>query len=79
VGEIERLLTSVEGVEHIISEYVKDYRHLLIDWPDERVRRALCIDAFSIDPTARWSLIPRTPDGCKNCFLYQLTHLDRFF
>jgi hypothetical protein len=44
-----------------------------------QVRYTLCIDAFSVDPTAWANFDPQTPDGHKNCFLFQLTPLNRRF
>jgi hypothetical protein len=72
---IQSILSDVDGAQRVLTEYLEDYASLVASY----VRRTLCIDAFSVDPTARASFDSQTPDVHKNCFLFQLIHLYRRF
>jgi hypothetical protein len=39
----------------------------------------LCINVFSVNPTARVADLTHAPSSYKNCFFFQLTPLDRHF
>lgn len=73
VARIERYLTNVETLRLIISQFMADSRSSL----PGTVFCTLCIDAFSINPTARADQKSSSPDRCNNSFLFQLTPLNR--
>jgi hypothetical protein len=58
-----------------ITTYLQDYPSLLT----ASLRCSLCIDAFSVDPTARVIDLAHDASSYKTCFLFQLTPLDRRF
>jgi hypothetical protein len=76
VTTIKVSLTDVDLAGSLVAPYLDDYSSLLGTAP---LRCRLCIDAFSIDPTARTTYDPHKPNACKDCFLFQLTPLDRRF
>jgi hypothetical protein len=72
VNEIIEIFSRVDEGSHRMAESLRDYTEANLP-----LKCTLCIDAFSIDPTARANSRDSVPGTENNCFLFQLTPLDR--
>jgi hypothetical protein len=75
VALIQTHLAVVQCAKPRITAYLQDYPSLLT----APARCILCIDAFSVDPTARVTDLAHHRSSYKNCFFFHLTPLDRRF